>query len=61
VNRPDIIIKNKADKIYLLIDVAIPSDGNKIQKEAEQKLKCKNVSKKFRNVEYKMLHHTSKH
>jgi hypothetical protein len=39
-NRPDIIIKNK-DKTCLLIDVAIPSDKNVIQKEAEQKLKYK--------------------
>jgi hypothetical protein len=40
-NRPDIIIKNKKDKICLLIDVAIPSDKNIIQKEAEKKLKYK--------------------
>jgi hypothetical protein len=38
-NRPDIIIKNKKDKTCLLIDVAIPSDKNVIQKEAERKLK----------------------
>jgi hypothetical protein len=37
-NRPDIIFKNKEDKILLLIDVAIPSDKNVIQKEAEKKL-----------------------
>jgi hypothetical protein len=30
-NRPDIIIKNKKDKICVLIDVAIPSDRNVIQ------------------------------
>jgi hypothetical protein len=36
-NRPDIIIKNKKDKTCLLIDVAIPSDKNVIQKEAEKK------------------------
>jgi hypothetical protein len=30
--RPDIIIKNKKDKTCLLIDVAIPSDKNVIQK-----------------------------
>jgi hypothetical protein len=41
-NRPDIIIKNKKDKTCLLIDVAIPSDKNAIQKEAEKKLKYKN-------------------
>jgi hypothetical protein len=43
-NRPDIIIKNNKDKICLLIDVAIPSDRNVIQKESEKKLKYK---KKF--------------
>jgi hypothetical protein len=42
-NRPDIIVKNK-DKTSLLIDVAIPSDKNTIQKEAEKKLKYKNLS-----------------
>jgi hypothetical protein len=43
-NRPDIIIKNKKDKTCLLIDVAIPSDKNVIQKEAENKLKYNNLS-----------------
>jgi hypothetical protein len=38
-NRPVIIIKNKKDKICLLIDVAIPSDRNVVNKEAEKKLK----------------------
>jgi hypothetical protein len=38
-NRPDIIIKNKKDKTCLLFDVAIPSDKNVIQKQAEKKLK----------------------
>jgi hypothetical protein len=42
-NRPDIIIKNKG-KTCLLTDVAIPSDKNVIQKEAEKKLKYKNLS-----------------
>jgi hypothetical protein len=42
-NRNDIIIKNKT---CLLTDVAIPSDKNRpiIQKEAEKKLKYKNLS-----------------
>jgi hypothetical protein len=40
-NRSDIIIKNKKDKICLLINVAIPSDRNVIQKESEKKLKYK--------------------
>jgi hypothetical protein len=39
-----IIIKNKKDKICLLIDVAIPSDKNVLQKEAENKLKYKYLS-----------------
>jgi hypothetical protein len=42
-NRPDIIIKNKKDKICLLIDAAIPSDRNAIQKESEKKLKYENL------------------
>jgi hypothetical protein len=37
-NRPDIIIKNKRDTICLLVDVAMPSDMNVIQKEAEKKV-----------------------
>jgi hypothetical protein len=40
----DIIIKNKKHKICLLIDVAVPSDRNVIQKESENKLKYKNLS-----------------
>jgi hypothetical protein len=43
-NRPDIIIKSKKDKTCLLIDVAIPSDKNVTQEEAEKKLKYKNLS-----------------
>jgi hypothetical protein len=38
------IIKNMKDKICLLIDVAIPSDRNVVQKESEKKLKYKNLS-----------------
>ena len=37
-NRPDIIIKNKKEKTCTLIDVAIPADGNVVQKEAEKYL-----------------------
>ena len=36
VNRPDIIIKNKKEKTCTLIDVAIPTDRNVVQKEAEK-------------------------
>jgi hypothetical protein len=49
-NRPDIIIKNKKDKTCLLIGVAIPSDKNIIQKEAENKLKYKNLSIEFQRM-----------
>jgi hypothetical protein len=35
-------VKSK-DRTFLLIDVAIPSDKNVIQKEAENKLKYKNL------------------
>ena len=42
-NRPDIIIKNKKEKTCTLIDVAIPSDRNAVQKEAEKKLKYKSL------------------
>ena len=42
-NRPDIIIKNKKEKTCTLIDVALPADRNVVQKEAENKLKCKSV------------------
>ena len=42
-NRPDIIIKNKKQKTYTLIDVAIPADSNVVQKEAEKKLKYKSL------------------
>ena len=42
-NRPDIIIKNKKEKTYTLIDVAIPADRNVVQKEAEKKLKYKSI------------------
>ena len=42
-NRPDIIIKNKKEKIYLLIDVVIPEDRNIKQNAAEKKLKYKSL------------------
>jgi hypothetical protein len=50
VYRPDIIIKNKTDKIFLLIWVATPSDRDVIQKEAENKLKYKNLSIKIEGM-----------
>ena len=54
-NRPDIIIKNKKEKTYTLIDVAIPADRNVVQKEAEKKLKYKSLCIEIqRNVEPEM-------
>jgi hypothetical protein len=49
-NRPDIIVKNKKDKTCLVIDVAIPSDKNVIRKEAEKKLKYKNLSIEIQRI-----------
>jgi hypothetical protein len=43
-NRLDIIIKNKKDKVCLLIDVAIQSDRNVIQNGSNNKLKYENLS-----------------
>ena len=40
-NRPDVIIKNKKEKTCTLIYVAMPANGNVVQKEAEKKLKYK--------------------
>jgi hypothetical protein len=42
-NRTDVIIKNIKEKTCILIDVAIPADRNVMQKEAENKLKYKNL------------------
>jgi hypothetical protein len=61
-NRPDIIVRNKRDKTCLLIDVAIPSHKNVIQKEAEKKLKYKTLKyRNSENVKHEMLCHTSNH
>jgi len=42
-NRPDVIIKNKREKTFKMIDVAIPADKNVVQKEAEKTLKYKSL------------------
>ena len=42
-NRSDIIIKNKKEETYTLIDVAIPADRNVVQKEVGKKLKYKSL------------------
>jgi len=50
-NRPDIIIKNKKkEKIYTLINVAIPTDRNVVQKETEKKLKYKSLYKEIQRM-----------
>ena len=35
-NRPDIIIRNKKEKTYTLIDVATPADRNVVQKKRKR-------------------------
>ena len=42
-NRPDIIIKNKKEKTCILIDVAIPTDKNVVQKKAEKMRKYQSL------------------
>ena len=50
-NRPHIIIKNNKEKTCTLIDVAIPTDRNVVQKEVEKKLKynslCIEIQRKW--------------
>lgn len=43
-NRPDIIVKNYRTKECLLIDVTVPNDNNLINKEAEKKLKYRDLA-----------------
>jgi hypothetical protein len=50
VNGPDIITEYKTDQIYLLTDIATPSDRNLIQKEAERKLKYKILSTEIQRM-----------
>jgi hypothetical protein len=57
-NRPDIIIKNKKEKTRILIDVAIPVDGNVMQKEAEKKIQEFTYRYKM-NVESEINGHAS--
>jgi hypothetical protein len=42
-NKPDIIIKNKKEKKWILIDVAIPAYRNVTKKEAEKRLKYRSL------------------
>ena len=54
-NRPDIIIKNKKEKTCTLIDVAIPAEGNVVQKEAVKEVKIQEfVYRDATNVEHEM-------
>jgi len=49
-NRSEVIIKNKEDKICLLIDVVIPWDRNVIQRTSKKKLKYTNQSTEIQLV-----------
>ena len=42
-NRLDVIMKNKKEQTCTLIDVAVPSGRNVVQKGAEKKLKYKSL------------------
>jgi hypothetical protein len=54
-NRSDIIIKNKKEKTCKLMDAAIPTDRNIVQKEEEKKLKIQEfVYRDTTNVEPEM-------
>ena len=58
--RPDIIIKNKKEKTCTLIDVAIPTDRNVVQKEAEKEVKIQEfMYRDTMNVEPEMYDCTS--
>jgi hypothetical protein len=43
-NKPDIIIRDNENRTYMLIDVAISGDTNKIKKVAEKILKYKDFT-----------------
>ena len=59
-NRSDIKIKNKKEKTWTLIDVAIPADRNAVPKEAEKKLKYKSFGIEVKGiVEPEMYDYTS--
>jgi hypothetical protein len=42
-NRPYIAIKNKEEKTFILIDMAVPADRKVVQKKAEMKIKYKRM------------------
>jgi len=42
-SRQDVIINSKKEKTCVLVDVAVPTDRNVVQKETEKKLKYKSL------------------
>jgi hypothetical protein len=57
-NRPDIIPKNRKEKTCTLTDVAIPANGNVVQKDAEKKLKYKSLGiqiQQMLNLKYTII------
>jgi hypothetical protein len=49
-NMTDIISNQRHEKVLFLMDVALPSDGNVIEKETKKKLKYKNLSIKIQRM-----------
>jgi hypothetical protein len=49
-NRPDIIIKNKKGETCTLMNVAIPTDRNVMQKETEKKLKYNSLGREIQRM-----------
>ena len=58
-SRQDIIINNKKEKTPILIDVAMPTDRNVVQKEAEKKLKYQSLCMEIPNARPEMQDYTS--
>ena len=59
-NWPVAIIKNKKEKISILVDVAIRVDRNVMQKEEEKKTKIQEfMYRKTTNMEHAMSDYTS--
>jgi len=59
-NRPDVIIKNKEEKICTLIDVAVPADINAVKKGSGKKVKIQEfMNRDTTNVEPEMYDYTS--
>ena len=59
-NSPDIIIKNRKEKMCILIDVATPADRNVIQKGSRKETKIQQfMYRDTENVEHEMYENTS--